>query len=212
VVWIALGACLGLLSSSVFASLWDLERAGFVGAHTMIVAAFTAAYGRWTGLDWREQLRRRWGAGVIGGALIGAMLAKSVLAQPSSPSPQGMDLLIALAWLGLVYGVADALLLSVIPVLCLYGSRVAALQRGIGPRLRWGLAALAGSLLVTALYHVGFLEYRGTGLVHPLVGNAIITAGYLLTGNPLAPILAHVTMHGAAVMHGPATALQLPPH
>jgi hypothetical protein len=178
----------------------------------MVVVVFAAVYGRWTGMNWREQLRRRWRAGLVGGTLIGAILAKSVLDQPSAPSPQGTDLLIALAWLGLVYGVADALLLSVIPVLCLYGSRGAALQRGMGPRLQWGLTALAGSLLVTALYHIGFAEYRGTALVHPLVGNAIITAGYLLTGNPLAPVLAHVAMHGAAVIHGPATALQLPPH
>ncbi|HET8623496.1 MAG TPA: hypothetical protein VFM14_08025 [Gemmatimonadales bacterium] len=65
---------------------------------------------------------------------------------------------------------------------------------------------------MTALYHVGFPQYRGTALVNPLVGNGIITTGYLLTGNPLAPILAHVVMHGAAVIHGPAAALQLPPH
>ncbi|HET8623497.1 MAG TPA: hypothetical protein VFM14_08030 [Gemmatimonadales bacterium] len=47
-----------------------------------------------------------------------------------------MDLLVALLWLGVGYGVADALLLSIVPVLCLYGTRGAESRRGIGPRLR----------------------------------------------------------------------------
>jgi len=34
--------------------------------------------------------------------------------------------------------------------------------------------------------------------VQPLIGNAIVTASYLLTGNPLAPVIAHVLIHGAA--------------
>jgi hypothetical protein len=45
-----------------------------------------------------------------------------------------------------------------------------------------------------------------------VVGNAIITSSYLLTGSPLAAILFHVAMHVAAVLHGMETTLQLPPH
>jgi hypothetical protein len=210
--WVALAGCLGLLSSGLFASLLGLERSRFVAVHAVLVAGFATVYSRRAGVDWREQLRRRWQSGIIGGILVGAMLVRSVLAQPASLAPRGPELAVALAWLGGIYGVADAVLLTVIPVLSLYGSRGAELRRGIRLRLRWGAAALAGSLFVTALYHLGFAEYRGASLVHPLLGNAIITVAYLLTGNPIAPILAHVAMHAAAVVHGPATALQLPPH
>jgi hypothetical protein len=49
-------------------------------------------------------------------------------------------------------------------------------------------------------------------LIQPLIGNAIVTAGYLLTGSPLAAIISHVIMHGAAVVHGMETTVQLPPH
>ena len=45
-----------------------------------------------------------------------------------------------------------------------------------------------------------------------VVGNAIITSSYLLTGSPLAAILSHVAMHVAAVLHGMETSLRLPPY
>jgi hypothetical protein len=34
----------------------------------------------------------------------------------------------------------------------------------------------------------------------------------LVTGNPIAAVGSHVAMHTAAVLHGPATTIQLPPH
>ena len=64
----------------------------------------------------------------------------------------------------------------------------------------------------TAAYHLGFTEFRGPTLLQPLIGNAVVTAGYLLTGSPLAAILAHVIMHGAAVFQGMEGTVQLPPH
>jgi hypothetical protein len=48
--------------------------------------------------------------------------------------------------------------------------------------------------------------------MQPLIGNVLITLTYLLTGSPVAPIVSHVMMHVAAVMHGMATTMQLPPH
>lgn len=49
-------------------------------------------------------------------------------------------------------------------------------------------------------------------LIQPLIGNAIVTAGYLMARNPMTPLLAHVIMHGAAVAHGMEGTAQLPPH
>jgi hypothetical protein len=135
-----------------------------------------------------------------------------VAAQPASARPHGADLAVALGWEGLVYGTVDAILLSVIPVLAVYGSRRPEQLAGPGARWRWGGAALGASLLVSAAYHLGFAEYRGPALLGPLVGNGLSTVSYLLAGNPLAPILSHVIMHQAAVWHGMATTAQLPPH
>jgi hypothetical protein len=73
-------------------------------------------------------------------------------------------------------------------------------------------AAMAASLFVTGAYHLGYAEFQGEAIMQPLIGNAIITFGYLLTANPITPIIAHVAMHVAAVLRGIETTVQLPPH
>jgi hypothetical protein len=45
-----------------------------------------------------------------------------------------------------------------------------------------------------------------------LIGNAILTAGYIVSGSMVAPLIGHVIMHGASVLHGMETTTQLPPH
>ena len=74
------------------------------------------------------------------------------------------------------------------------------------------VSALATSLFVTAAYHWGYMEFRGPAPVAPLLGNALITVGYLLTTNLMTPVIAHMAMHIAAVLHGMETTVQLPPH
>jgi hypothetical protein len=210
--WTLAAGATGLLSSALFSSVLQLDRPRFVFAHTVVVLGFTILYCRSARIVLRDQVRRRWLSGIVGGLGFGILLVRGVLRQPASAAPGGGELVAALLWLGLVYGLADALLLSVLPVLGIYASRGSELRRGFTYRLRWGAAAMGGSLFVTALYHFGFAEFRGVGLAQPLIGNAIVTASYLLTGSPLSPTMAHVIMHGAAVMRGPDTTIQLPPH
>jgi hypothetical protein len=210
--WVFLAGMVAFTASALFTSLLHLSRPAFVGAYGLVATAFLVAFARAQGINAATQVRRRWLAGTIGGLLVGAVLARTVLLQPGSERPDGAALAAALAWDGVVYGTIDAVLLSVLPVLCIYGARPAGELREPLQRWKWGLAALAGSLLITACYHLGFAEFRGPALVQPLLGNAIITTSYLVTGNPLAAILSHVIMHGAAVLHGMATAVQLPPH
>jgi hypothetical protein len=144
--------------------------------------------------------------------LLSVFLAKNVLSQPASPRPQGLLLLLDLGWSGVVYGVADALVLSVIPVLATWAA-----FSHLGWTASWpgkiavGDAALLTSLLVTTLYHYGFSEYHGAQMKAPLVGNGIMSLGYLLTANPLTALISHAVMHVTAVLHGAATTLQLPP-
>lgn len=210
--WTLAAAAVGVLTSTIFSSLLHWPRVSFVGAHAAIVALFVATYARSARVSLVRQVRRRWQAGLIVGAFIGALIVRTVLAQPGSPAPQGAALAGALAWFGIVYGTVDALLLSVIPVLSVYGSLPAETLTLPRARLRWGTAALVASAVVTAAYHWGFAEFRGPQVLQPVVGNVAITLAYLLSGNPLAPIVAHVLMHGAAVFHGMETTVQLPPH
>lgn len=211
-VWVLTAAALGFGSSLLFSSALGFARGAFIGAHALVVLGYCRAFTWFHRISPATQLRRRWPAGVIGGVLIGAILAQSVLGQPASPAPAGSGLVRALVWEGVVYGVVDALLLSVVPVLAVYGLRPAGELRKPGGRWRWGVLALTASAGITAAYHLGFAEFRGPSVIQPVIGNVLITAGYLLTGNPLAPVVGHVIMHGAAVLHGSATTVQLPPH
>ena len=209
-VWIIAAAAIGFASSAVFSSLLRLERAPFVFAYALAVGAFGATYLRLARVDPVAECRRRPLLGMLAGLALGLVLLLGVAGQPGGPAPRGTALVAALGWYAGVYGVADAMLLTVIPVLAVRGDASAS---GTGWRGAWrGVAAMAASLLVTALYHFGFEEFRGMTLIQPLIGNAIVTAGYLMTRNPMTPLLAHVIMHGAAVVHGMESTAQLPPH
>jgi hypothetical protein len=124
-----------------------------------------------------------------------------------------MTLAFDILWLGVIYGLADALLLSVMPVVATWQAFTF-----LGRTENWpgkivvGVIAILASLLVTAAYHLGYPEYKGKGLRGPLIGNTTMTLGYLMTTNLLAAMLSHVAMHIAEVFQGPAFVAQLPPH
>jgi hypothetical protein len=160
----------------------------------------------------RTQLGRRWLPGLVVGLFVGALLARQVIGQPGSRRSSGLALTGDLAWFGVVYGTVDALLLTVLPVIALYGLRPPEELAQPRLRFRWALVALAGSAVVTAAYHAGFAEFQGPQLLQPVIGNLLITLAYLLSGSPVAAIVSHVAMHVAAVLHGMATTIQLPPH
>jgi hypothetical protein len=210
--WVLAASLAGFLSSFVVADVLALPRWAFVAAWVLAGCAFVAFYATRERVDLRRQFARRWVAGTIGGAVVGALLVRQVLTQDASGRSRGLALAGELAGYGAVYGTVDALMLSVVPVLAMYGARPARDLQQPGGRLRWGLAALLASAVVTAAYHAGFAEFRGAALVQPLVGNAVITLAYLVTGSPVAPVLSHVMMHAAAVLHGMAATTQLPPH
>jgi hypothetical protein len=209
-VWVIAAAAVGLTSSAVFSSLLRLERAPFVLAHALAVGGFGAVYLRFARADPVAECRRRPLRGLLTGVAVGLVLLLGVAGQPRGHAPGGIALVVGLGWYAGVYGAADAMLLTVIPALAARGEAGAS---GTGWRGAWRwMAPMAASLLVTALYHLGFEEFRGMTLIQPLIGNAIVTGGYLLTRNPMTPLLAHVIMHGAAVLHGMESTAQLPPH
>jgi hypothetical protein len=212
-LWILAAGAVGLLVSSLFSSVLHVPRNGFLVPYTVIVGAFLDGYRRWSKVDISQYMRHHWGWGFIGAVMVSMVMVVGVLQQPASPRPHGVELLFALVWAGVIYGTLDALLLTVMPVLAIQH-----MWEQLGIRQHWwgrlasAVAALAASLFVTAAYHWGYAEFRGPGVVQPLIGNALITLGYLLTMHPVTPVVAHVAMHIAAVMHGMESTVQLPPH
>jgi hypothetical protein len=151
--------------------------------------------------------------GVIGAIVVGIFVVKNVLSQPASPHSGGEQLAWDVVWLGGVYGLTDALLLSVIPVLATWQAfAVLGWTTAWTGQLLAGIVCLIASFLVTGAYHRGYAEYRGKRLIAPIIGNGVMSLGYLITANPLTAIASHIAMHVAGVIHGPETTAQLPPH
>lgn len=213
VLWVAAAAALGFTTTALFSSLLQFPRDGFVAVYALVVGLFLERYLRWSGLDTGQFLRRRWPLGVIGAVVVGALMVASVQRMAGSPRPAGWPLLWDLLWLGVVYGIVDALLLTVLPVVAIWraGARRQWTSHWAG-RVAVGAAAFAASLVVTAAYHLGYAEFRGPQVIDALIGNGLMTLGYLVTGSPIAAIGAHVALHIASVLHGVETTVTLPPH
>ena len=78
-------------------------------------------------------------------------------------------------------------------------------------RLVYFAASLALVMTITAVYHLGFDQYREDGVAAPEVGNTIISMPMLLSTNPVGSVAAHAAMHMAAVAHTYETDVRLPP-
>jgi hypothetical protein len=212
-VWVLAAALLGFATTALFSGLLEVRRDWFVAIYGLLVGSFLYGYIRWSGVDLRSFLLRRWIWGVIGAVVVGAMLVASVQRMPASPGSSGTALVWDILWLGIVYGVADALLLTVLPVAATWRAFSAAGWIDSWPgKLAAGTAAFAASLGVTAAYHLGYVEFRGPQVIDPLIGNGVMTLGTLLTGSPLTAIGAHIALHVASVLHGVETTVTLPPH
>ena len=207
---LVLGA-VGFVISGFLSGALGLARDTVVLGYAVVVVGVMFALYRSEPQSFCQVMGRHRISGIVAGLGVGLMLIISVMNQPPSGSPSGLQLAAALAWLGLVYGICDGLLLTVAPVLAVFGRDTPRLSARTG---NWGrgAVALAASLFVTSTYHLGYEEFRGSHLAQPLIGNAVITAGYLMTGSVATPLIAHVIMHGAAVVHGMETTSQLPPH
>jgi len=79
-------------------------------------------------------------------------------------------------------------------------------------RITIRVIALLASLYITALYHLGYPEFRRKEVLMTLLGNGIFTLAYLISLNPISAKAAHVGMHVAAVSKGKEKTIQLPPH
>jgi hypothetical protein len=208
--WIAAAAGLGFAVAVFGASILALPRDAFVLLHVAASGPFVLGYWRWARLGVRGFIRR-WPLGLIAGAAAATFSVAFVVSQPASAGPSGATLVWSIAWLGVFYGVIDALLLTVLPVTAIWAI-ARSWRRGVLSVAGIALASVAASIVVTAAYHLGFPEFRGAALVQPIIGNSVITLAYVLTGNRAAPIGAHIALHVASVLHAYETSVPLPPH
>lgn len=212
-LWILAGTLLASVVAAVFAGAFHLPRSIYLIPYVVLVTAFLYGYVRWSKIALGQCMRYHWGWGLVGGIVVGIFAVQSVLRQPSSATPQGVELAVDLLWLGMVYGTVDGLLLSVFPV---FAVREALTK--LGWAVHWpgragiGLLALMASIVVIAAYHLGYPEFRGQQVVFPMLGVGVMSLAYIITGSPISAVISHIAMHIAAVLYGLQTVMQLPPH
>jgi hypothetical protein len=214
VAWLLGGMAVAFLVPFLVADELGLPRDIYLVVYVAAVVGLFLGWARDTGQSLREMFTRRWrlavGLGVVF-AGIGAVIATG--AESSAPHPGGSEFIGALLWRGIVYGTADGLLLSAFPILLVFAALDnSRLRRRAGGLVATGAIAMLASLAMTAVYHAGYSDFRGSKLRKPVTGDLVWSAPTLATLNPVGAPIAHVGLHSGAVVHNYDTDLFLPPH
>jgi len=212
--WLAGGFVMAFALPFLLADVLAIDRDAFYGILAVATLALFLAWARSTGYELGRAVRRRWvlalGLGVATASLLAVIVVRT---EDATVHPDGVELVGAVLWRGVVYGATDGLLLSVYPILVVFaafaGSR---LNDRLAGKVVIGAMALIASLAMTAIYHTGYSDFRSTKVVQPLQGDAVWSVPTLVTLNPVGAPLAHVGLHVSAVLHSYETDTFLPPH
>jgi hypothetical protein len=187
-----------------------VRRTPYILALALLTGTLTWGYLAWSDTSLTSFATNHWGWGLVGAAVAGVLLAWLSRHQPSGPRPHGWRLTATLAWEGVVYGTAEGLLLSVLPVLVTWQAfAVHGWTSGTGKPLVAGTAAMAASLAVIVIHHSGYRGFHTRAALAPvLVGCGLLSLAYLLTASPLAAVGGHILLHGALSLRG----TEMPPY
>jgi hypothetical protein len=212
--WLLGGLAFAFGLPFVFADLVGLQRDVYYAIYVVAVFALFATWARQTQQPLRAFLTRRWKWALLLGVVTGGLLTLIVLHQPATAHPHGWAFVGAILWRGVAYGAADGLLLSAFPVLAVFSLFAVKPLRERTRKAVVGIGAfaLAVSLLFTAVYHLGYPDFRNSKVKSPMIGDVIWSTPTLLTLNPLGAPIAHIVLHVDAVVHSSNTDLFLPPH
>jgi hypothetical protein len=212
--WLVSGFVLAFLVPFVLADLLEVPRDLYYALYIVGVAAFFGLWARATGQSFGEMLRRRWVLALVIGLAVAGLLTLIVLrTEDATARPGGLELIGAVMWRGVAYGLADGLLLSAFPILAVFAmfAGTKTRERLLGT-VAIGLAALAASLAMTAAYHLGYRDFRSEKLRKPVAGDVVWSIPTLVTLNPIGAPIAHAGIHTSAVLHSYETDTYLPPH
>lgn len=213
VCWVIAASGIGFTISAVFSGWLKLSRRRFLIPYISIISIFLFSFIILNRVDVASILADNWIWGILAGGLLSIYLVKRVKAQSATRQVDGAELAFDMAWAGFVYGMVDALFLNIMPVIAVWmGTAQFAWTASLMGKVVVGFIALVASLLVTLTYHLGYPEFRNRSVGMVLIGNSLITLGFLLSGSPFGSLISHTAMHLAAVLQGPETTIQLPPH
>lgn len=208
--WFALGSVVAFLVPYLGVSVLQLQHDVYYLLYFGVTLGLLGAWAAVEHVDIAGAFRRQWRWSIGIGIGIAAFVVANVMSTDATARPGGAYLAFEVLWRGAGYGLVDSLLLTAFPCLIAYRilhGRIA----GIRGRLRYTALALPLVLLITATYHLGYPQYREDGVKQPEIGNTLISIPAFATANPAGSIVAHVSMHVAAVLHCYETPTFLPP-
>jgi hypothetical protein len=216
--WQEAVAAFAIIAVAAFLVTWLLTdrlripRAPYIPMLLAVTLGLGVGYLAWSGTSASDLLSSGVGWGLAAGLLAAAIALPLVRQLPAHPHASGTRLVGLLLWEGLLYGIAEAVLLSTLPVLAVWQTLV-----GLGwtdggwAKVGSGALAVLGAVLVILVHHLGYAEFRTKagrpGLFGALVVCGVQAIAFLVTGSVLAPIVAHVILHGQLVLRGD----ELPP-
>ena len=211
-------AAFGVIAVAAFLVTWVLTdllkvpRAPYVPMLLVVALGLGAGYCAWSGTSASELLTSGVGWALLAGLIAAAITVPLVRRLPAHPHATGRKLVGLMLWEGLVYGIAEAVLLSTLPVLAVWHASVdLGWTDGAWEKIGSGALAIAGALMVILVHHLGYAEFRTAagriGLFGALVVCGMQAIAFLATGNVLAPIVAHTVLHGQLLVRGE----ELPP-
>ncbi|MDF2742283.1 MAG: hypothetical protein K0S88_3653 [Actinomycetia bacterium] len=208
--WLAAIVATSFLIAWVLTTLLGVRRTAYITTLALLIGGLTWGYLAWSDTSLSGFATNRWGWGLVGAAVAGALLARLSRHQPRGPRPRRWRLAATLAWEGVVYGTTEGLLLSVLPVLVTWQAFAAhGWTSGTGRVLVAGTSAMLASLAVIVIHHLGYRGFHNRAALAPvMVGCGLLSLAYLLTASPLAAVVGHILLHTALTLRG----TELPPY
>jgi len=159
-IWLAALAVVSFLVTWVAADKLRMRRTPYIAVLTVVTAAMTAGYIAWLGVSVTALLTTHWAWGLLAAPLCGAFAIIGLTRLPVTHRLTGRRLGIALLWEGVVYGITEGVLLSVLPVLMAWQMIHSVGWSGTGGAIaRWTLPVVA-SVVIIIVHHLGYWEYR----------------------------------------------------
>ena len=219
--WMPLAA-LAVIALVAFLVPWFMTdvlrvpRAIYLGALIAVTAVLTVGYLAWSGTDGVAFLTRHWGWGILGALVSGALGARAIAARadraglPHPPHRSAARMSGDYLWEGLLYGAAEGLLLSVLPVLAAWQAfDLLGWTDTAGGAVGAGALAVLASIVVVAIHHLGYREFRNAErMAMPIVGCGVLSVAYMATFSPIAPVLGHFLLHAGMETRG----VPMPPY
>jgi hypothetical protein len=209
-VWFAAVSVVAFLVPYLGVSVFDLQHDVFYLVYFAVTLA-AVAYVRVESVEVAEVFRQRWRWSLGVGLVVAAFLVFNVFnTSDATARPHGAYFVFELFWRGVGYGVADTLLLTILPCFVAY-KLLHGHVAGLKGKLRFTALALPQVLIVAATYHWGCPQYWQDGLSRPETGNVLISIPTLAIVNPVGSVVAHVSQHITAVTHAYESRILNPP-